>query len=546
MLLESPYKQNPSRFHRLLGICFSAYLIYVMVHYLGGHMRAVWIHAAGCLATGVVWLLGARVPRLINLASHLNLGIATLTLSAHAWNGALRNDSAWFLTLIPLFAAYQLGSGAALRWTGVVALFLLALPPLAAHYQPQPEWLLGQGEVNRNRFLLVLFMSAFAVASARATKEEEERASRGEKRLRAVFRQAAQGMVTLSEEGKIESLNDAALEILGLSDAELSLERVMPEFRVGAGGGHATISRDENSVTHVVWSSVLVSLQDRKICSLMLTDITSLKEAELQVLQREQQLKQSNERLEKLNAALEQSNQDLQRFASTASHDLQAPLRRVKSFAQLLDEELKEKIGAEPGRWLDYMGQEVTRMQQLISDLLAFARIESEDQQPQLTDLNQIVEQVKDSLSPHLEKGAVIHSSQLPSVWAKRSLLFRLLLNLVGNGLKYNRSKTPTVEIEAQRDGQEWVVSVRDNGIGVEKAKQEKIFEVFTRLHPSSEYPGSGLGLAICQRIVRAQGGRLFLSSTPGQGSTFSFSLNATVPGQTESPPKKLEKQVHI
>ncbi len=166
------------QFNKLLGICLVGYLVYVLVHFLGGHPRAVKIHALAGLATAILWSLGLARPRLIPLASQLNLAVATLTLGGHAWNGAMQNDSAWFLTLVPLLAAYQMGSKAALQWTLVVTAVLVFLPIMANRFHPEPEWILTQGEVDRNRVLLVLLMSALGIASARSTKEEMNRANR--------------------------------------------------------------------------------------------------------------------------------------------------------------------------------------------------------------------------------------------------------------------------------------------------------------------------------------------------------------------------------
>ena len=171
------HEHSVRRFHRLVGICFFAWLVYTLVHFLGGHERAVSIHLTGAIATGCVWAMGTFFPSKILLAGHLNLGVATLTLAIHAWNGALLNDSAWFLCLIPLFAAYQLGSRAAIGWTVAVSGILLVLPLMAAHYDPKPEWLLDQKEVNRNRILLVWLMSALAVASASETMQPSSRST---------------------------------------------------------------------------------------------------------------------------------------------------------------------------------------------------------------------------------------------------------------------------------------------------------------------------------------------------------------------------------
>ncbi len=507
---EPSRRTQKTRFHRLLGIFFSAYSLYVVLHFLEGHNRAGALLLVGTVLTGLVWLCGSVFPRKIALLSHLNLAVTTAILAAHSWNNALLNDSPWFLLVVPLFAAYQLGSRAALIWTGVVTVVLFVLPLLAAHFDPQPEWLLSRSETNRNRILLCWIASAVAVASARSLKDEMVRRSGQEARVEAMVQQAAQGVLTLTHTGLIETSNPSARSILGPDAVGRPLTELVQGFQLRDGQGEGVVSE----TVSVLWSAKLLDMDHPKIWSVMLTDISQLKKAEEQVVAREAQLREVNERLQK-------KNEDLDLFASAASHDLRAPLRRSRNVVELLKEEYQ--FEPEVMDWLDSLGKEVTQAQTLIKDLLSLSRLESEFKEPEELALQGVLQDVVKKLGP--QGRYVTFAENLPVVTTQPVLLRQLFSNLVENGLKYNAAEKPVVEVAVKPEESHWLVSVKDNGLGIEPEYQDKIFEPFRRLHTSSEYSGSGLGLAICRRISEALGGRLWVMSEQGQGSIFYFTL---------------------
>jgi PAS domain S-box-containing protein len=226
-------------------------------------------------------------------------------------------------------------------------------------------------------------------------------------------------------------------------------------------------------------------------------------------------------------AELERSNAELEQFAYVASHDLQEPLRMVASYTQLLERHYGTALDDDAREYIGYAVDGVKRMRELIMDLLAYSRVGSRSGAFETTDAGRVLEQTIADLAAAIEEsGAVVTHDPLPTVTADAGQLGQLLQNLLGNALKFHRDGvTPRVHIGARREGTFWVFSVNDNGIGIEPEYHERIFSIFQRLHGRGEYAGTGIGLAICKKIVERHGGRLWLDSTPGEGTTFHFSF---------------------
>jgi PAS domain S-box-containing protein len=228
-----------------------------------------------------------------------------------------------------------------------------------------------------------------------------------------------------------------------------------------------------------------------------------------------------------LQDSLTESNAALEQFAYVASHDLQEPLRTMSTFSQLLAEKYGGQMGSEADQILTFIGSAAGRMRMLVEDLLAFAKIATEVERPSSVALDEDLEAALTHLAQAVaESGATVTHDAMPTVQVDRGQMVRLFQNLVGNALKYRKPGVPPkVHIAAERKGQEWVISVRDNGIGFDSRFNTTIFAPFKRLHTAAEYPGTGVGLAICNRIVTTQGGRIWAESAPGIGSTFFFTL---------------------
>jgi len=225
---------------------------------------------------------------------------------------------------------------------------------------------------------------------------------------------------------------------------------------------------------------------------------------------------------------LARSNRDLEQFAYVASHDLQEPLRMVAAYTQLLAERYQGKLDEQADKYIHYAVDGALRMQTLVSDLLAFSRVGRQGGGVQSTDCNLVVQSAMANLGTAIEEsGTRVLVGHLPTVPADCPELVQLFQNLIGNAIKFRSSSPPEIHITADRVGANWRFSVADNGIGIAAEHRENIFVIFKRLHTHAEYPGSGIGLAICKKIVEQHGGRIWVESEPGHGSTFKFILPA-------------------
>jgi light-regulated signal transduction histidine kinase (bacteriophytochrome) len=223
---------------------------------------------------------------------------------------------------------------------------------------------------------------------------------------------------------------------------------------------------------------------------------------------------------------LARSNRDLEQFAYVASHDLQEPLRMVAAYTQLLAERYQGKLDEQADKYIHYAVDGALRMQTLVNDLLAFSRVGRRGDGPEPTDCNLAVQTAIANLQVAIEQnGARVLVDDLPTIPANRSELVQLFQNLIGNAIKFRSSAPPEIHIAASKGEAEWLFAVADNGIGIAPEHADTIFAIFKRLHTHAEYPGSGIGLAICKKIVEQHGGRIWVESAPGPGSTFKFIL---------------------
>ena len=248
---------------------------------------------------------------------------------------------------------------------------------------------------------------------------------------------------------------------------------------------------------------------------------------ELEIRQRglEELVEQRTIALQAATAELERSNAELEQFAYVASHDLQEPLRMVSSYAQLLAKRYQGQLDADADEFIGFAVDGAKRMQALISDMLAYARVGSKPNAARAVELDRALERCLANLEFLIaETGTRVEAAPLPVVLGDEVQLVQLLQNLVANAIKF-RSGPPVVRIGAQRADGWWVISVADNGIGIEPQYAQRIFAVFQRLHTRAEYEGTGIGLAVCKKIVERMGGRIWVESELGVGSTFKFTL---------------------
>ena len=244
----------------------------------------------------------------------------------------------------------------------------------------------------------------------------------------------------------------------------------------------------------------------------------------------EEKLKRFNEQLEarvqQRTSELQRSNQELEQFAYVASHDLQEPLRMISSFMQLMERRYKGRLDDDADQYIGYAVDGARRLQLLIQDLLAFSRVGSHGAPLEPTNCEEVLARVRGNLQvAATESDATITSDPMPVVMGDASQLVQLFQNLLANGLKFRGQEAPKIHVGARQDGNEWMFTVSDNGIGIDKQFFDKIFTIFQRLHGREEYPGTGIGLAVCKKIVERHRGRIWLESEPGKGTQFHFTL---------------------
>ena len=236
--------------------------------------------------------------------------------------------------------------------------------------------------------------------------------------------------------------------------------------------------------------------------------------------------KRQAEALRHANEALERSNIELQRFAFVASHDLQTPMRSIASFVELLQSTYADKLDAQANDWIRRTNQSIKHLQIIVRDLLEYSRVDSQAHPFHLVSVREVFDNAVSLLDASVrESRAEVTCGELPTVMGEHSQLVQLMLNLIGNGLKYRGKEPPQIHVSAERKSNGWTIAVRDNGIGIAPKHHEKIFEIFQRLHDQQEYPGTGIGLAVCRRVVHRHGGKIWVESEFGRGSVFYFTI---------------------
>ncbi len=238
--------------------------------------------------------------------------------------------------------------------------------------------------------------------------------------------------------------------------------------------------------------------------------------------------KQAEQKLKAAIAELDRSNQELEHFAYVASHDLREPLRKIKSYTDLLVKRYSGQLDEKADKYIAYITDGTERMQALITDLLTYSRVGRGELIKEPTDLGLVLNQTLTNLSTIIQEShAVIQSESLPTINANPWQMGQLLQNLLANAIKFRGEQPPEIDIKASLHDQLWTVSVQDNGIGIEPQYAERIFVIFQRLHTREEYSGTGIGLAVCKKVVERHDGQIWVDSELGRGTTFSFTLPA-------------------
>jgi light-regulated signal transduction histidine kinase (bacteriophytochrome) len=230
--------------------------------------------------------------------------------------------------------------------------------------------------------------------------------------------------------------------------------------------------------------------------------------------------------LETLMTKLEHSNKELEQFAYITSHDLREPLRMITSFLQLLERRYKDQLDQDANEFIEFAVNGAKRLDAMTNDLLQYSKITSKERELSPINFNYVLEEALTNLKvPIDENNAVITYDQLPTINGDEQLTVQLFQNLIGNAIKYRSQENPKIHISTTKEKNQYLFSIKDNGIGMSPEHLKRIFTIFQRLHTREEYEGTGIGLAIAQKIIHQQGGRIWVESKLGKGSTFYFTI---------------------
>lgn len=287
--------------------------------------------------------------------------------------------------------------------------------------------------------------------------------------------------------------------------------------------------RSKDGITRWV-SATKIPMRDKngKIIGLVgiSRDITDLKLMERKLEHTNIELKRRIEELQKVQEELKRSNRELENYTYAVSHDLKAPLRAIRSFTSFLLEDYKDRLDVDGLEYLKRIDAAATRMNEFIEDLLILSRVGRKFMEVEKIDLNNLLEEITQDFKPIIDsKNARVIVNKLPTLYIQRVWIKQLFMNLIDNGLKFNKSEVPTVEVSCEDKADEYLFKVKDNGIGIRGEHLNKLFNLFERLHSSEEYEGTGAGLAICKKIVENWGGRIWVESVFGKGSAFYFTI---------------------
>ncbi|MEO8605587.1 MAG: PAS domain S-box protein [bacterium] len=370
--------------------------------------------------------------------------------------------------------------------------------------------------------------------SERKRAEEAAQRARSAQLFADLLESAPDAMVVSDGGGAVVFANSQAERLFEMPRAELlgrPIGTLIPDelreqrHALGTASVEADGQRRDGSRVPVEIKLRLLETDDGPLLTSAIRDITDRRRAEAEIRHLNADLER---RVVERTGELARSNADLEQFAYVASHDLQEPLRAVASYTQLLARRYSDRLDGDALRFIERSAAAVGRMQALIRDLLAYSRVDTRGGAIQPTDCGALLVDVLEDLQASIvESGAVITHDPLPVIAGDPSQLRQLLQNLLGNAIKFCGSTPPQVHVSASEAEGAWHFAVRDNGIGIEPEYNERIFIIFQRLHSRRDYPGTGVGLAICKKIVERHGGRIWIDSAVGNGTTVRFHLPA-------------------
>lgn len=373
-------------------------------------------------------------------------------------------------------------------------------------------------------FIIIMISVGYLITSAR--QDLLQKLGADEELLELIFRNASDVFLLLDQDTlELKKWNEKAANWFGSNSGKqnsISLSEIITteikKFAVSSKLSQFEEVDFLDNLKNKKWAYLNLNKLEFRGHSLImanLSDVTELKMITISLNQNQQEL--------------ELRNKELKDFAHIASHDLQEPLRMVGSFVQLIEKKYISQLDEKAGTYIKHVTDGVNRMQNLIRDLLIVSRLQRSEFIRIETDLEDIVFDVTQNIRSLIEQsGASIAYDKLPIVKANPTQMLQLLQNLISNAIKFQTNNTlPLISIMSEKKGSKWQIGVKDNGIGIDPLYHTKIFEIFKRLHNQSEYQGTGIGLAICTKIVEQHGGRIWVESESGGGSTFWFTLTA-------------------
>ncbi|HEX2866251.1 MAG TPA: PAS domain S-box protein [Ignavibacteriales bacterium] len=361
-------------------------------------------------------------------------------------------------------------------------------------------------------------------------KSAEDDLVKSELMFRKVWESSFDGMRLIDKNGIMVKVNDAFCNMVGMAKEELEGQLFTKIYKtsheellkkaINRIATRTTVPRYVEKFNlwngRIVWFEVSNNLLSVSRSSPML----------LSIFRDISQRKLFEDKLNRTIQKLEESNRELEQFAYVASHDLQEPLRMVSNYTQLLAKRYQSRLDETGREFINFAVSGAMRMQSLIKDLLAYSRVTTKARPFEPTDSGAVLKEVLLDLKFAVEESkAQITSEELPLVMADRTQFRQLLQNLLSNSLKFRTEKPPEIHISAEQREGEWLFKITDNGIGIDPQYFERIFMLFQRLHDSGTYPGTGIGLAICKKIIERHGGRMYVESEPGRGTSFYFTI---------------------
>ena len=359
----------------------------------------------------------------------------------------------------------------------------------------------------------------------------EDSLRQSEQNFRALFENAYDGILIIMDEGEFVYANKRMEEITGYNGEKLlqlnikdlthpdEFEKIVEEYQKRFEGKTVTIQY-ETIIVNKNGKSVPVELSAAKT-------IWERKPAFISIFRDITERKKAEEELKATLKDLKRSNIELEQFAYVASHDLQEPLRMITSFTQLLQNRYQDKLDDDANDFINYAVNGATRMQNLIKDLLIFSRVGTRGKPFKTTDMNGVLEAVIATFQQIIKKTNItLTYNPLPVIIADEPQMIQLMQNLISNAIKFRNEEPPRIHVSGEVKADKWIFSVSDNGIGMDSKFFDRIFVIFQCLHVKDKYGGTGIGLAVCKKIIQRHGGKIWVESEIGKGSTFYFTIS--------------------